>query len=227
MKSTLVILTFNEIEGIKKLFREIPFDKFDECFVVDPGSKDGTVEFFKGKNVRVIFQEKRGRGEAFRIAVESTNSDLLVFFSPDGNEKPADAVKLKEVIEEGYDMAIASRFLPESRSDDSSSKIPYRSCGNRFFTFLANLIFGGNLSDSINGFRAIRKDKFKALNPNAEGFAIEYQMSIRAMKLKYKIKEIATIEDPRIGGKSTAKTIPLGLKLLKILFREILVGKNF
>lgn len=227
MKSSLIILTRNEIEGVKNLFDKTPFDKFDECFVVDYKSTDGTVEYFKERNIRVLPQEKKGRGEAFRLAEREAIGDILIFFSPDGNEDPADTIKLKELIEEGYDMAIASRFLSASRSDDSDSATPYRSWGNKFFTFLANVFFKGKLSDSINGFRAVRKNKFRELKLNAEGFAIEYQMSIRALKLKQKIKEIPTIEDHRIGGKSTAKTIPLGLKLLKILFKEIIIGKNF
>ena len=227
MKSTLVILTSNEIKGTKALFSSIPFNKFDENFVIDLNSTDGTVEFFKEKGIKVIPQIKKGRGEAFRMAVEEACGDILVFFSPDGNETPADTVRLKEAIEQGYDMAIASRFLPESRSDDSNSQFPYRAWGNQFFTLLANLFFRGKLSDSINGFRAIRKDNFKELKPTAEGFAVEYQMSIRALKLKYKIKEISTIENERIGGQSTAKTIPTGLKLLKILFKEILISTNF
>ena len=67
MKSSLVILTFNEIEGIKNLFGRIPFDKFDECFVIDNHSSDGTVEFLKEKGMKIIFQDKPGRGEAFRL----------------------------------------------------------------------------------------------------------------------------------------------------------------
>jgi glycosyltransferase involved in cell wall biosynthesis len=227
MKSSLIILTRNEIEGVRALFSGIPFEEFDESFAVDYKSNDGTVEYFKEKGIKVVSQEKKGRGEAFRVAAKESLGDILIFFSPDGNENPQDAVKLKEIIEEGYDMAIASRFLPQSRSDDSDSLFPYRSLGNKFFTFLVNLFFKGKLSDSINGFRAIRRDVFNKLKIDAEGFAIEYQMSIRAMKLKCKIKEIPTFEKPRIGGKSTAKTFPTGIKFLKLLFREILIGKNF
>jgi len=227
MKSSLVILTYNEIEGIKNLFDKIPFQKFDEALVIDYQSTDGTVEFFQEKKIKIIPQIKRGRGEAFRLAMEKTAGDILVFFSPDGNENPSDAVKLKETIKEGYDMAIASRFSSESKNEESGKLFPIRAWGNIFFTFLANLFFRGNLSDSINGFRAVRKDKFKELKVDAEGFAIEYQMSIRAMKLKQKIREIPTIEGRRIGGKSTAKTLPTGIKLLKILFKEIKLNNNF
>ncbi|MFH1894760.1 MAG: glycosyltransferase [Patescibacteria group bacterium] len=228
MKSSLIILTRNEIDGVRAIFSGIPFEKFDESFAVDYKSNDGTVEYFKERGIRVMTQEKKGRGEAFRVAAREARGDILIFFSPDGNENPADTIKLKEIIEGGgCDMAIASRFLPQSRSDDLGSLFPYRSLGNKFFTFLADLFFGGNLSDSINGFRAIRRDVFDKLKIDAEGFAIEYQMSIRAMKLGCKIKEIPTFEKPRIGGKSTAKTFPTGIKFLKLLFREISIGKNF
>lgn len=227
MKSSLIILTRNEIKGVKTLFEKIPFDKFDECFVIDFNSRDGTVEFFQERGIKVIPQKKKGRGEAFRMASEIAEGDALVFFSPDGNEDPSDAVKLKKAIEQGYDMAIASRFLPQSHNDESDKFIPLRAWGNQLFTFLANLFFRGNLSDSINGFRAVRKDKFKELKVDASGFAIEYQMSMRAMKLGQKVKEIPSIESQRIGGESTAKTIPTGFKILRVLLREIWLGKKF
>lgn len=221
LKSSLVILTFNEIKGLKALFDKIPFAQFDEVFTVDPGSADGTLEFLEEKGIRVILQEKRGRGEAFRIASEKAQSDILVFFSPDGNENPADTVRLRDLINQGYDLAIASRFMKESQSDQFGSFFPYRDWGNQSFTFLANLFFKGSLKDTINGFRAIRKDKFKELNLDAEGFAIEYQMSIKALKKGYKIKEIPTVEGKRIGGQSTASSIPTGLKLLKVFLKEL------
>ena len=43
MKSSLIILTLNEIEGVRTLYDRIPFDAVNECFVVDGGSIDGTV----------------------------------------------------------------------------------------------------------------------------------------------------------------------------------------
>lgn len=227
MQKTLVILASNEIEGIKAIFDSIPFNQFNEAFVIDWNSKDGTIEFLKDKRIRVISQEKRGRGEAFRIASDAAQGDVLVFLSSDGNEDPADAPKLAKLIEEGNDMAIASRFMKGASHDQSGRLLPYRAWGNRFFTFLANLFFGGKLTDAINGFRAVKKDKFRELKVDAQGFCIEYQMSIRAMKLKYKIREMPTQEKERIGGKSQVGSLAVGSKLIKLLFREILIGNKF
>lgn len=225
--ATLVILTRNEIEGVRALYDKIPFDSFSEVFAVDPGSTDGTLEFFKEKGVKVVMQEKKGRGEAFRVAVKEAKNDILVFFSPDGNEDPQDSTKLVECLENGADMAIASRFMKGSRADDADSLIAVRGLGNKTFTKIANILFRGKLTDSINGYRAIKKDKFLQLNPDAEGFCIEYQMSIRAMKLGYSIAEIPTFEGDRIGGQSTAGTLPTGWKFIKLIGKELSNRKKF
>lgn len=221
MKTTLVTLTLNEIEGIKTLFDKIPFKDFDEVIALDGGSTDGTIEFFKSKGITVVPQKTKGRGEAFRLAIETATGDVVAFFSPDGNEDPKDTIKLANLIKDGYDMAIASRFMKGSRNEEDEDWFPVRSWANQAFTILANLFFNGKVTDSINGFRAVKKDSFKALCVNASGFAIEYQMTIRALKLKQKIIEIPTIEGNRIGGQSTAKSIPTGLKILKLLIKEI------
>ena len=227
MKKTLVVLTYNEIEGLSALWESIPFAAADEVIAIDPGSTDGTLGFFEARRTRVIRQAKRGRGEAFRIAAREAAGDVLCFFSPDGNENPADIPRLFAKIEEGYDLAIASRFLPGARHDEANRAIPVRALANRLFTTAAGLLFGGRIADTINGFRAIRRDRFLELAPDAEGFAIEFQISIRAMKKKLRIAEIPTIEGDRIGGQSTAHSIPTGLKVLRVLLRELWIGKRF
>lgn len=227
MKTTLIILTRNEVEGLRRLFSALPLDKVDEVFAVDYRSTDGTKELFREKNIRVYEQDKKGRGEAFRLAAQKSSGDILIFFSPDGNEDPADIPKLIELVRGGADLAVASRFMKGSRHDEAHKLIPLRAWANRSFTLLANIFFGGRMTDAINGYRAIRKDKFQSLRLDAEGFAVEYQMSIRCMKLGYKIEEIPTIEGDRIGGQSTARSLPTGLQILRILLKEIWIGKRF
>lgn len=221
MKTTLVILTRNEIQGLQTLFNQLPLSQVDECLAVDYQSTDGTVQFLINQGIKVVHQKKHGRGEAFRLAIAEALGEAVVFFSPDGNENPNDIPKLLSIIQDGYDMAIASRFMKDSRNEESNKLLPLRAWANQSFTLLCNLFFKGNITDSINGFRAVNKKSFNQLAVNAEGFAIEYQMSIKALKLKQKIKEIPTLEGNRIGGQSTAHSIPTGLKILKILLKEI------
>ncbi len=227
IETTLVILTRNEITGMKALIEKIPFNQVDESFVIDYQSADGTKEFIKQQGIELINQTKAGRGEAFRMAVKRAKGKYLVFFSPDGNEDPQDIPNLIALLKQGYDLAIASRFLHQSRNEENDQFIKLRAWANQGFTWLANLFFKGKLSDSINGYRAITKKAFNQLNLDAPGYVIEYQMSIRAMKLGLKIAEIPTIEGCRLGGESGSKALPTGLLFIRFLCREIILGKKF
>lgn len=227
IQTTLIILTRNEINGLKKLIRKIPFEAVDEFFAVDYNSTDGTVEFFEKNNIPVVKQLNPGRGEAFKIAAKKAKGKFLIFFSPDGNEDPADIAKLVQLLKNGADLAIASRFMKESRNEEDSEKLKFRKWANQLFTYAIRIFWGSKVTDSINGYRAIKKNKFSKLHLDATGFAIEFQMTIRALKLKMKIAEIPTIEGNRIGGKSTAYAIPTGLKFIRLFIREIFVGTKF
>lgn len=227
VQTTLIILTRNEITGLKSLIRKIPWETVDEYFAVDYKSTDGTVEFFQKHNIPVIAQRKKGRAEAFYLGTQKAKGKYLIFFSPDGNENPADIPNLIRELKNGADMVIASRFLKNSRNEEDDQAIKARAWANQAFTLVANLIWGGRLTDTINGYRAMSKSAFKKLNLDAKGFVIEYQMSIRALKLKLKIIEIPTIEGNRIGGQSTSYAIPTGLHFIYFLLREIWIGKSF
>ena len=152
---------------------------------------------------------------------------FLIFFSPDGNEDPTDIPKLIEQLKNGADLSIASRFIQDSRNEEDDQLFKFRAWANQSFTFIVKMLWGGNISDTINGYRAIRKDAFNALHLDADGFAIEFQMSIRALKKGYNIQEIPTQEGNRIGGASTAYAISTGIAFLGFLAREIWIGKKF
>ena len=124
-------------------------------------------------------------------------------------------------------MVIASRFMQNARNEEDGQVFKFRAWANRAFTLLANLLFRGKLTDSINGYRAIKKEAFEKLKLDAQGYAVEYQMSIRALKLGLKIKEIPTIEGNRIGGKSRSDAFPTGMIFVYYLFREIILGTHF
>jgi glycosyltransferase involved in cell wall biosynthesis len=227
--TSLIILTRNEISGLTSLLSQIPFRSVDEYFLIDFKSTDGTVEFAHKNKIPVVFQEIPGRAEAFRIGARHAKGKYLIFFSPDGNEDPKDIVRLIKELEKGNDMVIASRFLSQSRNEEDGQLLKFRAWANRGFTYLANIFFNRKsyITDTINGYRAITREAFSRLHLDAQGFVIEYQMSIRAMKLGMSVVEILTIEKPRIGGHSTSYAIPTGFRFLYYFFREVVIGKKF
>lgn len=226
----LVLLTYNEIEALPRLWDRIPWESVDEFFVVDGGSKDGTVDYLKSKGAKVVGQDRRGRGRAFQLALEASQSDVLCFYSPDGNEDPADIPKLFAKLEEGgYDLVVASRMSAGARNEEDVHWWRPRKWVNLAFTFLANVLWnrGPYLTDTINGFRVIRADSMRRLGLKVDGFVIEYLMSMRAMKLGMRVGEIATIESPRLGGSSTAHSWPTGWEFLRRLAVEAAAGRGF
>jgi glycosyltransferase involved in cell wall biosynthesis len=217
-KVTLILLTNNEIEGCKKIVPMLPKKYIDEFMCVDFNSTDGTLEFLKKMGYKTYAQSERGRGIAFRIGKKLAEGDILVFFSPDGNENPKDIPKLIKKMNEGNDMVIASRFHPNSISQDAT---PIRRFGNWLFTDLINLFWHANITDAVNGFRAIRKDVMENLNTRAKYFEIEIEMTIKCLKKGYRITEIPTMESKRIGGKAKLKTFRDGWLYTKFIFEEL------
>jgi glycosyltransferase involved in cell wall biosynthesis len=226
---TLVLLTLNEIEGVSALHGKILYDCAAEVFVVDGGSTDGTREFFQGHGIRILDQRSKGRGEAFRIAISEAAHDRILFFSPDGNEDPADIPRLFDLLDEGADIAIARRFGPGAHNEEDDQFFRWRAWTNRAFTLAANLLWnrGAYIHDTINGFRAFRRTSFERLGVDGPGFVIEFQSTIRAMKLGLDIREIPTYEGHRIGGESTAKSLPTGILFVKYFLKEMWIGKSF
>jgi len=220
-KSTLIILTRNEVEGISSLFNMLPLGMFDEVLVINGKSRDGTVEFCRSKGLKVISQRQLGRGAAFLEATERATGEILVFFSPDGNEDPSVIPELVRLLEGGYDLAIASRFAKNARSDDSDDPWHIRRIGNRLFTYIVNALWDAKVTDSINGFRAIKKSKLLELRQDALGYDVELQMTIRAAKSGYRIAEVPTIEMRRIGGSRKSETWWMGVKFLKVILKEL------
>jgi hypothetical protein len=124
-------------------------------------------------------------------------------------------------------MAIASRFMEGARNEEDDLQFPWRAWANRAFTFLANSIWHGRITDTINGFRGVKKAAFARMHPTTHAFTIEYQLSIRALKLKLKVAEIATYEGDRIGGVSKAKSFPVGIMFTRFLIGEYFTGLRF
>ncbi|KKT35114.1 MAG: Glycosyl transferase family 2 [Candidatus Gottesmanbacteria bacterium GW2011_GWB1_44_11c] len=111
---------------VKSVIKNLPSIPNSECFSVDYESSDGTVEYFEKHDIPVIHQKKKGRSEAFRIGAQHAKGRYLVFFSPDGNEDPADIPKLVYTVKNGADLAIASRFMKGSRNEEDDRILKFR-----------------------------------------------------------------------------------------------------
>ena len=218
MKTTLVIPTKNEIDGMKAIMPKIKKEWIDQILIVDGNSTDGTIEYAKEQGYEIMIQKTKGIGNGYREALPLIKGDVIITFSPDGNSVPEKIPEVVEKMREGYDLLIVSRYLPGAKSYDDDF---FTRMGNKIFTKTINLLFGGKYTDSLVIFRAYKKNLIEDLRIDAEHMTFEQQISIRAAQKKLKIGEIPGDEPPRIGGERKMKVFKTGSTLLL----EIL--KNF
>jgi dolichol-phosphate hexosyltransferase len=216
----------NEIEGITHLFDKIPFDKFDEVLAIDGLSTDGSTEFLKDNGIRVIIQTINGRGQAFRDAFKNTESDVLVFYGPDGNEDPADILNFFEEFGDGVGMVVARRLGPRAINKEDNKLFKPRKWVNVLFNVIANFLWNRNsyVYDTINGFRAITRKAWNEINIDTDGYTVEYQSTIRCFKKNIYIVEFPTHELQRIGTKSGSPAFHTGIAFVRLFINEVLLS---
>jgi hypothetical protein len=90
------------------------------------------------------------------------------------------------------------------------------------FTFLVNTFFGGNYTDSLNGFRIIRRKIWDDLKTDAQFLNIEQQTCIRCAKRKIPIYEIEGREPNRIGGQRKMRPLIVGAQLSYQIIKEFI-----
>jgi glycosyltransferase involved in cell wall biosynthesis len=228
MKITLCLLTRNELPCLEIIFPTIPPPGpdagFDRIVAIDGGSTDGTVDFFRERDVPVIGQSRRGRGDAFQQAFANEPADAWIFFSPDGNEDVNDLPRFRPLLESGADVVIASRMMKGAVNEEDAQLLRPRKWANNAFNLAANMMFRGKgpfISDSINGYRAITRAAAETLQLDALDYTIEYQMTIRALKHRLNVVEFPTHEGQRVAGDTGAPSIPTGIRFIKRLFAEM------
>jgi glycosyltransferase involved in cell wall biosynthesis len=221
---SVIIPTKNEIDAIKQILPQVNLDWADEWIVIDGNSTDGTVEEAEKLGFKAIRQKGDGLGDAYREAVKAASCENILFFSPDGNAPPEYIPKLIKKMNEGnYDIVQISRFGKNGKSEDDT---PLTAFGNRMFTFLANCFFGGKLTDTLFGFKIIKKKVFQEINLDAEFLTLEQQMSIKSMKLHLKIAEIDGTEPKRVAGEAKMRPFVTGRHLSLQIIKEFIFWKN-
>ena len=219
MKTTLLVLALNEIEGMKTIMPHVKKQWIDEILVFDGGSTDGTVEYAKSKGYRVVMQKSKGITNAYREALKVAKGDYIIAFSPDGNSLPEAIPRLVAKIKEGYDMVIASRYARGAKSEDDD---PVTAFGNWMFTKLINICFGGKYTDTLVMLRAFRKDIVKKIPIGFPRAGLEPILSIQCAKLKLKVTEIPASEPKRIGSVRKMKPLLNGLDIFRLIFVELI-----
>jgi dolichol-phosphate hexosyltransferase len=211
---TVVIPARNEELNIGEVI-EKALDYCDEVLVVDGHSTDRTVEVSRSFGVRVISDNKKGKGDAIRVGASAATHPVIVFMDADGSHDPADIPMLVEPIKQGKaDLVIGSRGRGGSDELHGDIEKLMRMVGSDLILIGINLRWKQHLTDSQNGFRAIRADVIRSLGLTENITTIEQEMTMKCLKKGYVIAEVPTHEYARKYGQSV-------IKLRKVWIRYI------
>ena len=194
-----------------------------EVIVVAGHSTDGTPELAAHSGALVIADGGRGKGEAIRRAIPHIKTPITVFLDADGSHDPEDIPLLVEpILTDAADHVSASRLRGGSSELHGGFDEFFRLTGSSFITACINWRFSCRLSESQNGFRAIRTSVLRELDLQEDLTTIEQEMIIKTLRRGFRMAEVPSHEHPRMHGTSHIRvwrSAPrYGWSLVKYLF---------
>jgi len=219
---SIVIPALNEEVSIERVIRGVK-GYANQIIVVDGHSNDATVEIARRFDVEVVWDRKKGKGDAIRTAIHHLKGEVAVFIDADGSHNPRSIPALVQPILDGhYDHITGSRLLGGSSELHGGFDECLRLMGSAFITACINKRFKVHLSDSQNGFRAIRTSVLKELRLREDKTTIEQEMIMETLHQGFKMGEVPTHEYKRIGGVSKIRLSKVWLRYGLCLARKLL-----
>lgn len=224
---TVCVVAKNEERTIAEILRECrPY--CDELVVVDGHSTDRTRDVSAENGATVYLDAGLGKGSGIRKAIEVCQGDIIVFIDADGSHDPADIPKLTEPIKKGdADLVIGSRMRGGSDELHGDIKKFVREAGSHIITLGINYCFGVHLTDSQNGFRAIRTSAARVLQLQEDITTIEQEMLIKTLQHGFKVGEVPSHEYQRRYGDSVIKLRRVAFRYVYSWLKYLFLGKYF
>jgi glycosyltransferase involved in cell wall biosynthesis len=209
---SLVIPVRNEARNIAWVLEQVA-DDVHEIILVDGDSTDATLITARSyrPDIRVVPQEGVGKGAALRTGFLAATGDVIVMMDADGSMSPTEIRHYLHFLANGYDFVKGSRFMGGGGSLDITR---IRKLGNRFLLGVFNALYDSDLTDLCYGFCAFQRRYLEHLALTADGFEIEAEMTVRAMRAGLRIAEVPSLEMPRRAGKSNLHAVRDGWRVL-------------
>lgn len=194
-KLSILIPAYNEERTIHKILEKVRDVQLihnieKEVILVNDASKDNTiekVEQFKKENpslnLQLFSQEKNmGKGAAINRAFKEATGDYVIVQDADLEYDPEDYnLLIQPIFYDNADVVYGSRF---------KGNAPHRilffwhSIGNKFLTFLSNMMTNLNLSDMETCYKMIRTSIVKDINIRENRFGIEPEITAKLARVK-------------------------------------------
>jgi len=229
---SVVMPTLNEAGNIKgmisSLERLIIARKYKaEIIVVDDSSEDGTAAIAKKMderfhNIKVIVRTIRdGAGAAHKLGYEAAKGKFIVPIEGDCSCDITDIPRLINRLEAGYDIVVASRYMPGGHNDKFTYYLSYGA--NR----LISLLSGIKVHDFTLSFKAFRSEIIRHVHlVEKDGNPFIVELILKAKRAGFgRITEIPTkYTGKRRYGKTKNRIFRAAFLTFKAVFRITLFG---
>ncbi len=211
----LILPTYNEAENLERLVRAA-LPRLAEAapehrvLVVDDGSPDGTGQIAdrladEFDAVEVMHRSsKAGLGRAYLAGFQHAlagGADLLLEMDSDFSHDPADLPRLIRAADD-VDLAIGSRYVPGGGVENWPL---YRRALSRGGSLYARAFLGVPVHDLTGGFKCFRRRTLEGidyLNTHADGYGFQIELTYRAYRAGFSVREIPIVFREREHGTS-------------------------
>jgi len=209
----IIIPTYNELENIEKLVKEINKNvKKCSIFIVDDSKKDDIGKLVANKDIKIKYfhrKKKSGRGSAvlygLKKAMKSKKNTIFIEMDADFSHDPKELKRNIHIFKKKkLDLLIGSRYLKDSKIINWSLS---RRIFSKLSNFLARHVLQISLNDFTNGFRIYSKRATKKIIQKCgnigDGFIILSEVIVVLNNNDYKIDEVSSKFLNRKRGESS------------------------
>lgn len=204
MKLSVIVPVYNEEQTIGAVIERIRAvdlgDIEKEIIVANDGSDDGTRRAIDegpwraDPTVRILHSPiNLGKGAAVRLGLQSATGDVLLTQDADLELNPDEYGNLLAPILNGAAVVVyGSRFLQRNPAISFRTRF-----ANRLLTMLANILFGGRLTDMETGYKVFRREVLQKVRLRCVGFDFEPEITAKILRAGYRIVEVPIGYSPR------------------------------
>lgn len=226
MKLSVVMPAQNEegsvgatVEGVVAVLERERIDY--EVVVVNDDSEDSTeavVAAIGEENPRVRVHRshnERGFGNAIRAGLDVFSGDAVAIVMADASDDPEDLVRYHRLLEEGWDCAFGSRFVPGAAVHDYPR---LKLTINRLANWFIRVLFRHGYNDTTNAFKAYRREVIETIQPLlSKHFNLTVEMPLKAVVRGHSFAVIPTNWTNRTSGEAKLAMKEMGSRYLFIV----------
>ena len=218
---TLLIPAKNEKESLPKVLEEIDNLGLNFKIILKEDDRD-TIEAIDKFKHEILFQPGLGYGDALTYGINSCKTEYYCIFNADGSFDPKYLSEMSKKLDQGMDFIFNTRYVHPGGSEDDTI-ITY--IGNKFFTFICQILFRLNISDVLFTYVMGRADVFKKLKLASNDFTFCIELPVKAKLNNYKLADHPSFERSRISGKKKVNEFKDGFLILISIIRLFIFKK--